>query len=216
MSTRDLLRGLPVLAHEMPPFDPADTPDAPVPLFASWLAGAIDAGADEPHAMTVSTVDADGWPDARVLILKDLDAAGWHFATTSTSAKGRQLAANPRLALSFHWREQGRQVRVRGTARPADPDVSRRDFLARPEGSRIATLAGRQSAVLPDRAELDRELAAVRARLAADPDLVAEGHTVYTVTPETVEFWQADRERRHVRLRYRRAAEGWERELLWP
>jgi pyridoxamine 5'-phosphate oxidase len=105
---------------------------------------------------------------------------------------------------------------VRGTARPADPAVSRRDFLARPEGSRIATLAGRQSAVLTDRAELDRELAEVRARLAADPDLVADTHTVYVVAPETVEFWQADRERRHVRLRYRRDGAGWAREQLWP
>lgn len=216
MTTREMLRALPVLAHEMPSFDPAAAPAEPTALFVDWLTEAIAAGVDEPHAMTLSTIDADGAPDARVLILKDLDDAGWHFATTSTSAKGRQIAANPRVALSFHWREQGRQVRVRGTARAADPGVSRQDFLARPEGSRIATLAGRQSAVLADRAELDRELADVRARLAADPGLVAESHTVYAVAPETVEFWQADRERRHVRLRYRRTEGGWERELLWP
>ncbi|MGC1214139.1 MAG: pyridoxal 5'-phosphate synthase [Micromonospora sp.] len=216
MTTREMLRALPVLAHDMPSFDPAGAPAEPAALFADWLAEAVAADVDEPHAMTVSTVDADGAPDARVLILKDLDAEGWHFATTSTSAKGRQMAANPRVALSFHWREQGRQVRVRGTARPADPAVSRQDFLARPEGSRIATLAGRQSAVLTDRAELDRELADIRARLAADPGLVAEAHTVYTVVPLSVEFWQADRDRRHVRLRYRRTDGGWERELLWP
>ncbi|PWU46799.1 pyridoxamine 5'-phosphate oxidase [Micromonospora globispora] len=216
MTPREMLRALPVLAHQMPSFDPAAAPAEPAALFADWLGEAVAAGVDEPHAMTLSTVDADGAPDARVLILKDLDAAGWHFATTSTSAKGRQLAANPRVALSFHWREQGRQVRVRGTARPADPAVSRQDFLARPEGSRIATLAGRQSAVLADRAELDRELADIRARLAADPGLVTEAHTVYTVVPVSVEFWQADRDRRHVRLRYRRTDGGWERELLWP
>lgn len=216
MTTREMLRALPVLAHQMPSFEPAAAPAEPAALFADWLAEAVAAGVDEPHAMTLSTVDADGAPDARVLILKDLDAAGWHFATTSTSAKGRQLAANPRVALSFHWREQGRQVRVRGTARPAEPAVSRQDFLARPEGSRIATLVGRQSAVLADRAELDRELADIRARLAADPGLVAESHTVYTVAPVSVEFWQADRDRRHVRLRYRRTDGGWERELLWP
>ncbi|SCG41579.1 pyridoxine/pyridoxamine 5'-phosphate oxidase [Micromonospora inositola] len=216
MTTRETLRALPVLAHQMPSFDPAGVPAEPMTLFADWLTEAVAAGVDEPHAMTLSTVDADGAPDARVLILKDLDATGWHFATTAISAKGRQLAADPRAALTFHWREQGRQVRVRGTARAADPAVSRRDFLARPEGSRIATLAGRQSAVLADRAELDRELADVRARLDADPDLVAESHTVYAVAPATVEFWQADRERRHVRLRYRRAEGGWERELLWP
>ncbi|WP_091348419.1 pyridoxine/pyridoxamine 5'-phosphate oxidase [Micromonospora rhizosphaerae] len=216
MTTREMLRALPVLAQQMPSFDPATVPAEPTALFADWLAEAVAAGVDEPHAMTLSTVDADGAPDARVLILKDLDATGWHFATSSVSAKGRQLATNPRVALSFHWREQGRQVRVRGTTVPADPDVSRQDFLARPEGSRIATLAGRQSAVLTDRAELDRELADVRARLAAEPGLVAESHTVYAVAPETVEFWQADPERRHVRLRYRRTDHGWERELLWP
>ncbi|MFG2053523.1 pyridoxal 5'-phosphate synthase [Micromonospora sp. NPDC048930] len=216
MSIRDLLRGLPVLAHEMPPFDPGDVPDAPVPLFASWLAGAIAAGVDEPHAMTLSTVDADGAPDARVLILKDLDDEGWSFATSSTSAKGRQLATEPRVALSFHWREQGRQVRVRGVARPADPEVSRRDFLARPLGSRIATMAGRQSEPLDRREALDGAFARARALVLNTPDLAPEAHTVYLVRPETVEFWQADRERRHVRLRYRRAGEGWERELLWP
>ncbi|MGC5018437.1 pyridoxine/pyridoxamine 5'-phosphate oxidase [Micromonospora sp. DT47] len=216
MTTRETLRALPVLAHPMPSFDPTATPAEPIALFAGWLAEAVDAGVDEPHAMTLSTVDADGAPDARVLILKDLDATGWHFATSSVSAKGWQLATEPRVALSFHWREQGRQVRVRGTARAADPTVSRADFRARPEGSRVATLAGRQSAVLTDRAELDRELSAVRARLTADPDLVAEAHTVYAVAPTTVEFWQADRERRHVRLRYRRTPDGWERELLWP
>ncbi|WP_319462127.1 pyridoxal 5'-phosphate synthase [Micromonospora sp. RTP1Z1] len=216
MTTRETLRALSVLAHEMPSFDPAGAPAEPMALFADWLTEAVAAGVDEPHAMTLSTVDADGAPDARVLILKDLDATGWHFATSAISAKGSQLAAEPRVALNFHWREQGRQVRVRGTARAAERAVSRRDFLARPAGSRIATLAGRQSAVLADRAELDRELADVRARLTADPDLVAEAHTVYAVVPATVEFWQADRERRHVRLRYRRTEGEWERELLWP
>ncbi|MEU4639103.1 pyridoxal 5'-phosphate synthase [Micromonospora sp. NPDC023814] len=216
MTMRTLLRGLPVLAHDMPSFDPAAAPADPSALFVEWMAGAINAGVDEPHAMTVSTVDADGMPDARVLILKDLDEDGWHFATSSASAKGLQLAANPRTALSFHWRELGRQVRVRGMATVADPAVSRADFLARPQGSRVASLAGRQSDLLTEPAELDRELDRVRERLAAAPDLVAGTHTVYTVAPHSVEFWQADAERRHVRLRYRRAGGEWERELLWP
>ncbi|MFU8849629.1 pyridoxal 5'-phosphate synthase [Micromonospora sp. SL1-18] len=216
MTIRETLRALPVLAHQMPSFDPTDVPGTPNALFALWFDAAATAGVDEPHAMTVSTVDADGAPDARVVILKDLDDEGWHFATTATSAKGRQIADNPRIALSFHWRELGRQVRVRGAAQPAGVEVSRRDFLARPVGSRVATLAGRQSEPLPDRSALDAEFARVQERVAADPELVAESHTVYLVRPETVEFWQADRERRHVRLRYRRTADGWERGLLWP
>lgn len=216
MTIRDLLRAIPVFARPLPSFDPESAPEEPADLFRAWLTEALDAGVDEPHAVTLCTVDADGRPDARVLILKDLDEAGWHFATSSVSAKGRQLVGNPGVALAFYWREQGRQVRVRGTARAADHETSRRDFLARPEGSRIATLAGRQSDVLSDRAALDRELAAVRARVAVDPELVAETHTVYTVATDTVEFWQGDQDRRHVRLRYRRADGGWRRELLWP
>lgn len=203
----------------MPEFDVEGAPPEPAELFVGWLTEAVAAGVTEPHAMTLSTVDADGQPDARVLILKDLDAAGnWHYATTATSAKGRQVAGNPRVALSFHWREQGRQIRVRGIARPADPTVSRQDFLARPEGSRIASLVGRQSEVLTDRTELTEALAAARARIAADSTVAPDTHVVYVVHPDSVEFWQADRQREHIRLRYRRAGDtgDWVRELLWP
>jgi len=216
MIMRDLLRELPVFDRPLPDFDVADAPPEPLALVASWLTEAVAAGVVEPHAMTLSTVDADGRPDARVLILKDLDADGLHYATTSTSAKGRQLAANPQVALSFYWREQGRQIRVRGVARQADPETSRRDFLARSEGSRIASLTGRQSAVLADQTALDHELELVRARLTDEPGLVAENHTVYVVRPEEAEFWQGDAQRRHTRLRYRRTGDTWACELLWP
>ncbi|HEX5595823.1 MAG TPA: pyridoxal 5'-phosphate synthase [Micromonosporaceae bacterium] len=216
MNVRDQLRRLPVLAGPLPAFDVSAAPADPVALFTDWLADAIEANVLEPHAMALSTVGADGQPDTRVLILKDLDVSGWHFATASTSAKGQQIAANPRVALSFYWREQGRQVRVRGQARPADPQTSRADFLARPQGSRIASLSGRQSSLLTDRETLTRALEQARTRLAESPDLVAEDHAVYIVQPETVEFWQGDAERQHLRLRYRRDDGGWLRELLWP
>lgn len=213
---RHLLRSLPALAHPMPALDPADAPIDPMTLFRAWLVAAVEAGVDEPHAMMLCTVDNDGVPDVRVLGLKEVDDNGWWFTSLAASAKGRQLASNPKVALGFHWREQGRQVRVRGRALAADPATSQADFLARPDSSRIATLTGRQSDVLGDTAELDRARAAARARLAADPDLIAEGHTVYAVEPRTVEFWQGDRQRRHVRLRYRRVVDSWARELLWP
>lgn len=216
MTIRDLLRGLPVFDRPLPTFDTDSAPEHPLELFHEWFRSALDAEADEPHVMTLCTVDADGQPDARSLILKDLNEVGWQFATGSRSAKGRQIAGNSQVALLFYWRGQGRQVRVRGAARAAAPETSRQDFLDRPEGSRIATLAGRQSDVLPDPSALDRELAAVRARMAADPELVAETHTVYTVVPDSVEFWQGDQERKHIRLRYLRDGTGWRRELLWP
>ena len=103
MTIRDLLRSLPVFDRPLPAFDTESVPGEPSALFLSWLHEAIDAGVSEPHAMTLSTVDAEGRPDARVLILKDVDPTRWQFATAAISAKGTQLAARPHAALSFHW-----------------------------------------------------------------------------------------------------------------
>jgi pyridoxamine 5'-phosphate oxidase len=216
VTIRDQLRTLPVFDRPLPGFDTDQAPDEPVSLFAAWLSEAIDAKVIEPHAMTLSTVDAEGRPDARVLILRDVGPAGWQFWTSSTSAKGAQLAANPHAAVSFYWREQGRQVRVRGEVAVADQATRDADFLARSDASRIASLVGRQSDVLPDPAELPRELAAARRRLAEDPQLVAQDHTVYVLAPAEVEFWQGDHERQHIRLRYRRSGAAWVTERLWP
>ncbi len=185
-------------------------------LFQQWLHAAVAAGVSEPHAMVLSTVDRAGVPDTRVLILKDVDSHGFHFATESISAKGRQLAEQPVAALNFYWREQARQIRARGKVSRAGADVSSRDFLARPLGSRAASLIGRQSDVLKDRRDLVRELATARERLRGDPQIVAPHHGVYLVRPQSVEFWQGDAERRHVRLRYRCTGDGWTPETLWP
>jgi len=216
VTVRDLLRGLPVFDRPLPAFDTESAPAEPSALFLSWLHEAIEAGVSEPHAMTLGTVDAEGRPDARVLILKDVDADGWQFATATTSAKGSQLAARPHAALGFHWREQGRQVRVRGAVATGDPSISAADFLAKPDGSRIAGLVGRQSAVLEDPDKLALEIEAASHRLADDPFAVAEDHAVYVLTPAEVEFWQGDRQRQHVRLRYSRSPNGWITERLWP
>jgi pyridoxamine 5'-phosphate oxidase len=216
VTVRDLLRGLPVFDRPLPAFDTESVPSEPSALFLLWLHEALDAGVSEPHAMTLSTVDDEGRPDARVLILKDVDADGWQFATATTSAKGTQLAASPHAALSFHWREQGRQVRVRGAVTVADPGVSAADFLAKPDGSRIAGLVGRQSAVLEDPRKLALEIEAAGQRLAEDPRAVAEDHAVYMLTPDVVEFWQGDSQRQHIRLRFRHTENGWITERLWP
>ncbi|HEX5741180.1 MAG TPA: pyridoxal 5'-phosphate synthase [Pilimelia sp.] len=213
---RDLLRGLPVLAGPLPAFTPESAPPDPEPLFRSWLRGAVAAGVAEPHATTLSTVDDAGLPDARIVILKELDAHGWQFAGAAGSAKGRQLARRPLAAMTFHWRELGRQVRVRGPVLPRDADTAAADFRARPLGARIAGLAGRQSDVLADPAALDRAQAAGRRLLADDPGAVAPGHRVYALRAVEVEFWQGSADRRHVRLRYRRAGDGWRRDRLWP
>ncbi|WP_169982816.1 pyridoxal 5'-phosphate synthase [Microbispora sp. H10836] len=216
-SIRDLLRGLPVFGTELPGFDVDAAPAEPVALFVEWLTSAVKAGVREPHAMALATADAAGRPSSRVLICKDLDADGtWYFATSAGSRKGRELAATPYAALSFYWPEQGRQIRVRGAAVPADAGRGAADFLARSPGARADALTGRQSQVLDEPSDLDAALRAAHARIEADPGVVAPGWTVYGVRADDVEFWQADRDRRHIRLRYARADGAWTRHRLWP
>lgn len=213
---RELLRKLSSLAGPFPSFDMSASASTPQAQFLAWLDQAIAAGVQEAHAMTLSTVDDDGHPDARVLILKDLDEQGWHFAASAASPKGCQLYRHPEAALTFYWTKVGRQVRIRGKAIALDYDINAADFLARPQGSRAGALLSRQSDVLASADDLDAALSEQYERMAREPGLVAPAWTVYAVRPECVEFWQGDTQRRHTRLRYHRAPAGWEKELLWP
>ncbi|MYT28910.1 MULTISPECIES: pyridoxal 5'-phosphate synthase [unclassified Streptomyces] len=213
---RQLLRGLPVFGGELPAFDPAATPDAPVELFTDWLLGAIRAQVPEPHAMTLATADADGNPSARTLILKDVDADGWRFAAHDGSAKGRELTARPYAALTFYWQPLARQVRVRGPVVRESAERSAADFLARSAGARAEALLGRQSRPLESLAERDTAVAGAAERLAGDPGLVPPEWTLHTLRAESVEFWQGAADRNHTRLVYRRTGSAWTKELLWP
>lgn len=213
---RAVLRALPVFAGALPSFDTRAAPAEPRELFAEWFRGALAAGEAEPHAMVLATCDAAGAPDARVLILKDLDGAGWWFASSSLSSKGRQLAGRPDAALVFHWTSQGRQVRVRGTVNAATAEQSAADFRARSAGARAVALGSSQSRPLPSSDVCEQAVVAAAAVIDDDPDAVAPDWTLYVLDAHEVEFWQADRERRHQRLRYSRQDGGWSRTLLWP
>jgi pyridoxamine 5'-phosphate oxidase len=166
--------------------------------------------------MTLSTVAAGGMPRARVLILKAIDGLGWHFAVSSVSQKGRDLAAHPAAALTFYWPAMVRQVRIVGTVVDDGAQASADDFRARPLHSRAIALTLRQSQLLHDAAELDIEIAKARHRLELDSDLVPEEWVSYAVRPSHVEFWQGAADRRHWRLSYQRAEHGWQRTPLWP
>jgi pyridoxamine 5'-phosphate oxidase len=219
MNPRDMratLRSLPVLTGQAPVFDPHHSPDDPMSMFVEWFGIALRAGVPEPHAMTLSTVDGTGAPDARMLILKDVDAAGWHFAVSSASRKGAELAANPVAALTFYWPQLVRQVRVRGAVLADPPEITSADFLARSLGARALVLLRQQSEPLSDPADLDRALAGARAALDADPGLVPEDWISYAVVPDRVEFWQGDPERRHQRLLYTAECGRWNKTALWP
>ncbi|MFK0257499.1 pyridoxal 5'-phosphate synthase [Streptomyces sp. NPDC090445] len=212
------LHSLRVWDTRLPAFDPEAAPDAPVPLFREWFVHAARAGQVEPHTMSLATVDAEGRPDVRILMLHDADSRGWHFASHATSAKGRQLAGQPDAALVFYWAAVGRQVRIRGRVTACGPQESRADLAVRSQGALAAALTGRQSEVLGSVRELAEASAAAWERAGAEPDAPAPTWTRYVLDPAEVEFFQGDAARRHVRLRYRRTpdASAWVRELLWP
>ncbi|MCX4666327.1 pyridoxal 5'-phosphate synthase [Streptomyces sp. NBC_01381] len=214
---RALLRTLKVWDTELPALDPAAVPAEPLPLFWQWFVEVAQAGQVEPHTMSLATADETGRPDVRTIMLHDADAAGWHFGSHAGSAKGRQLAARPDAALGFYWPAQGRQVRVRGRVTAAGPAESRADLARRSPGALASALVGRQSEALPSYEDLVAASETAWQRAQAEPDAPAPSWTLYVLAPEEVEFFQGDARRRHVRLRYRRAADGsWARELLWP
>ena len=129
---RQVLRALPDFPEELPDFDPGAAPADPAVLFRQWFDEALAAGVPQPNAFSLATVDGQGRPSSRMLILKDLDGDGWHFATSRTSRKGRELAANPEAALNFFWQQQGRQVRVAGDVVQLSAEASAADWNARP------------------------------------------------------------------------------------
>ncbi|WP_369218493.1 pyridoxine 5'-phosphate oxidase C-terminal domain-containing protein, partial [Streptomyces flavofungini] len=155
----------------------------------------------------------------RTVMLHDADDHGWHFATHATSTKGRQLAARPEAALHFYWPAQGRQIRIRGRVTTAPHAEALADLHARSTGALAAALVGRQSEPLGSVGELARSSDTAWARAQAEPDADAPTWTLYVLDPLEAEFFQGDARRRHLRLRYRRAAQStaaWTRELLWP
>ncbi|MEV6568238.1 pyridoxine/pyridoxamine 5'-phosphate oxidase [Streptomyces kronopolitis] len=213
---RELLRGLRVWDTELPSFDPAAAPTAPLALFRQWLREAAEAGVTEPHTMTLATADAAGTPSVRTLMLHDADEQGWHFASHRGSRKARELQERPRAALGFYWPAVGRQVRVRGPVTAAGPEESAADLHGRSTGALAAALVGRQSEVLGSVEELARASEAAWERARREPEAPVPTWTLYVLHPEEVEFFQGDAQRRHVRLNYRREGGRWVRELLWP
>lgn len=221
-SLRERLRALPVFGADLPGLDVDAAPDEPSALFVDWLEEAIDAGLPAPHAATLSTADASGRVDARTLILKDVDGDGWVFATRADSPKGVELAQNPNAALTFLWREHGRQVRVRGPVVPLGAEASAADFLARSDFSRATALAGPQSSPLASRDAYRAAWDAALARVRAEPGLVLDAWTAYALAPTSVEFWASSPEGQ-TRLRYTARPDAgtdehlpWTKELLWP
>ena len=195
--------------------DEADAATDPFTQFQCWFDEAVRAELPTPNAITLATVAADGAPGARIVLLKGADPAGFVFYTNYQSRKGRELAANPRAVLVFHWIELEREVRIEGAVEKTSAAESDAYFSSRPLGSRHAAVASPQSTVVANRAALESRFAEVAKNQGDQP--VRPAHWGgYRLNPMAVEFWQGRRNRLHDRLLYTRANERWSISRLAP
>jgi pyridoxamine 5'-phosphate oxidase len=189
----------------------------PILAFQRWLAEAgTTSGMTYPNAVALSTVDADGRPDGRIVLLKGADARGFTFFTNFASAKGRALEANPRAALTFYWDRLGRQVRARGGVERVPDAESDAYFASRPRVSRIGAWASEQSRPLSSRADLEARVAELEARHPGDEIPRPPHWGGFLLRPTEVEFWQEGPFRLHDRIRFRREGSGWVTDRLFP
>ncbi len=188
----------------------------PIGLFIEWLAEARAGEPNDSNAMALATVDAEGVPDCRMVLLKDVDARGLTFYSNRESAKGEELAVHPAAALLFHWKSLRRQVRVRGRIEPVSAAEADAYFASRARESRIGAWASDQSRPLTDRVELEAAVARETARFEGEDVPRPERWTGWRVVPDSVEFWRDRPFRLHDRLRFDRAGDGWSRTRLWP
>jgi len=202
--------------YAMASLDVADVDPDPVLQFRRWYADAVSAELLEPNAMTLATSTLEGRPSARVVLLKDVEPAGFVFFTDYRSRKASELDRNGHAALVFPWKEVERQVRIEGTVVRTDAATSKAYFQTRPLGARIGAWSSRQSAVIPGRAWLDAEVKKTAARFPGEDVPLPPHWGGYRLTPDAVEFWQGRPNRLHDRILYRREGERWVIERLAP
>lgn len=188
----------------------------PVEQFARWFDEAVAAGVTTANAMTLATVSETGFPEARIVLLKGYDSAGFVFFTNYGSAKAYALEASGKASLLFFWERLERQVRIEGTVTRVDDAESDAYFATRPRAANLGAMASSQSSVVGSRAELEARVAELEATWAGRELVRPPTWGGYRVSPLAVEFWQGRPDRLHDRLRFSRDAESWRRERLAP
>lgn len=196
----------------------AQAPTDPYALFGQWFEEAVrtEQPPVEANACWLATVDAEGQPHCRVLLLKGVDAQGFVFYTNYDSAKGQQMAAQPRAAMTFFWPALERQVRIEGTVEQVSSEESDAYYRVRPLGSRLGAWASPQSQPIADRHELEQRLAAVHERFADGEPSRPPFWGGYRLKPRRIEFWQGRSSRLHDRLDYQWVEGAWQRQRLAP
>ena len=191
----------------------------PFALFASWLKEAEASEINDPNGMALATVDPDGLPDVRMVLMKDFDENGIVFYTNYGSAKGRELLATPKAAVLFHWKSLRRQVRVRGLVETVTEAEADAYFATRARHSRLGAWASKQSQPLESRFALEKSVAALAAKYAIGEIPRPPHWSGFRIKPVQIEFWKDGAFRLHDRVVFRRAVPGegeWQSERLYP
>ncbi len=190
----------------------------PFALFATWLADAEKSEPNDPNAMALASVDGDGMPNVRMVLLKGFDEAGFVFYTNFESAKGRELLASGKAAMVFHWKSLRRQVRLRGPVAPVGDDEADAYFESRPRGSRVGAWASQQSRALESRFALEKAVAKFGAKFGLGKVPRPDHWSGFRLAPVEIEFWHDRPFRLHDRLVFRRQPDSgdWQREILYP
>ena len=191
--------------------------DSPFLQFADWWQQAIESEIDEVNAMTLATASLEAVPSARIVLLKGYDEKGFVFYTNYESAKGRELAENPKASLLFFWKELERQIRITGIVEKVSNAESDEYFLSRPTGSQIGAWASPQSHVIENRSWLEKQVKMLEEKFSSEAVTRPSHWGGYRVKPVIIEFWQGRSSRLHDRLQYSLQENGsWKIERLAP
>jgi pyridoxamine 5'-phosphate oxidase len=192
--------------------------DEPLRLWQAWFNEAVKSEPRDPNAMSLATVDPDGMPDVRTVLLKGIDERGFVFYTNTESQKGRELAANPTAGLLFYWKSLNRQVRVRGPVERVTPQEADAYFATRPKQAQIGAWASQQSRPLESRLAFEKAVALYAAKYVIGTVPRPPHWSGYRIVPISIEFWHDRPFRLHDRVEFRREALGasWSKVRMYP